>query len=83
MIHRSDIFRQTNFWPELRQASAAFRRYDLSIKQTLPVKGMDLYLNVSNITSSEDINNMLNVNRSISSRQNYGRTIDLGFRYAF
>jgi len=83
MLHRSDIFRQTNFWPELRQASAAFRRYDLSIKQTLPVKGMDLYLNVSNITSAEDINEMLNVARSISSRQNYGRTVDLGLRYAF
>jgi TonB-dependent receptor len=83
VVYRSDIFRQTNFWPELRQASAAFRRYDLSIKQTLPVKGMDLYLNVSNITSSEDINEMLNQTRALSSRQNYGRTIDLGVRYAF
>ena len=44
---------------------------------------MDIYLNVSNITESEDINRLLDETTAIGLRQFYGRTIDLGVRYAF
>ena len=83
MLYRSDIFRKTNFWPELRESSDGFRRWDLSLKQSLPVRGLDVYLNVSNITASEDVNRFLNESRFVGLRQNYGRTIDLGVRYRF
>ena len=82
-LYRSDIFRKTNFWPELRESSDGFRRWDLSVKQSLPVQGLDTYLNVSNITASEDVNRYLDRTRAIGQRQNYGRTIDLGLRYRF
>ena len=83
MLYRSDIFTRTNFWPELRESTDDFRRWDLSVKQSLPVEGLDIYLNVSNITKSEDINRFLDQTTAVGLRQNYGRTIDLGLRYAF
>ena len=83
MLYRSDIFRKSNFWPELRESSDGFRRWDLSLKQTLPVRGLDVYLNVSNMTASEDLNRFLDRTRAIGLRQNYGRTIDLGLRYVY
>ncbi len=83
MLYRSDIFTRTNFWPELRESTDGFRRWDLSVKQSLPVRGLDVYLNVSNITKSEDINRFLDETKAIGLRQSYGRTIDLGLRYAF
>ena len=83
MLYRSDIFRKSNFWPELRESSDGFRRWDLSLKQSLPVRGLDIYLNVSNMTASEDINRFLDQTRAIGLRQNYGRTIDLGLRYVY
>ena len=83
MIYRSDIFRRTNFWPELRESTAGYRRWDLSLKQSLPVQGLDMYLNVSNITESEDLNRLLDQTNAIGLRQHYGRTVDLGLRYSF
>ncbi len=83
MLYRSDIFTRTNFWPELRESTDDFRRWDLSVKQSLPIQGLDIYLNVSNITNSEDVNRFLDETQAIGLRQNYGRTIDLGLRYAF
>lgn len=83
MLYRSDIFRKSSFWPELRESSEGFRRWDLSLKQSLPVRGLDIYVNVSNMTASEDINRFLDQTRAIGLRQNYGRTMDLGLRYVY
>ena len=82
-LMRSDIFRKSNFWRELRETSDRYQRWDLSMKQTLPMKGLDIYLNVSNITGSEDINRLLDPEHSISQRQFYGRTVDIGIRYEY
>ena len=56
MLYMGDVFMSTNFWPELRQTTDAYKRYDLSLKQRLPVKGLEMYLNVSNINEAVDIN---------------------------
>jgi len=60
----SDVFTSTNFWPELRQTTDAYRRYDLSMKQKLPVKGLELYLNVSNLTEAIDVNRLRGFNKA-------------------
>ena len=39
MMYISDVFKTTNFWPELR-GHDAYERYDLSLKQKLPVKDL-------------------------------------------
>ncbi len=83
MLYKSDVFRRTNFWTELRETTGDFRRWDFSLKQSLPVKGFDIYLNVSNITEAIDINRLQDKTHALSLQQNYGRTIDIGFRYEY
>ena len=141
MNYISNVFSTTNFWPGLREDTDAYRRYDLSIKQKLPIKGLELYLNISNLTEAVDITRLRGFNpydpnfddsnlfdynedgeliggildpdlystldtetnervflypdipellsrvprgqRAKSQEQHYGRTIDIGFRFAF
>ena len=64
MLYMSDVFKTTNFWPELRETTDAYRRYDLSMKQKLPVKGLELYLNISNLTEAIDVNRLRGFNPS-------------------
>ena len=52
MLYKSDVFSRTDFWPELRETTDDFVRWDLSVKQGLPIDGLDMYLNVSNISST-------------------------------
>ena len=64
MLYISDVFKTTNFWPELRESTDAYRRYDLSIKQKLPVNGLELFLNISNLTEAIDVNRLRGFNRA-------------------
>ena len=72
---------ETNFWPELRQSTDDYRRWDLSMKMDILVDGLEVFLNVSNITEAVDRN--IFKDKSLSLKQHYGKTIDLGFRYSF
>ena len=72
---------RTDFWPELRQSTDDYRRWDISMKMDLPVDGLEMFLNVSNITEAVDKN--IFRDRNLSLEQHYGKTIDLGFRYSF
>ena len=86
MLYNDDIFMSTAFWPELRQQTDAYRRWDLSMKQKLPVDGLSIFLNASNLTETNDVNRYrgeTSSNENLSSEQYYGKTIDFGFRYAF
>ena len=58
MMYISDVFKTTNFWPELRESTDAYERYDLSLKQKLPIKGLELFLNVSNLNEAIDVNRL-------------------------
>jgi hypothetical protein len=58
MLYMGDVFMSTDFWPELRQTTDSYRRYDLSMKQKLPLKGLEIYLNISNLNEAVDINRM-------------------------
>jgi len=81
MLYKSNVFMRTDFWPELRQSTDDYKRWDLSVKMDLPVDGLEIFLHVSNITEAVDINRFRN--KSLSLEQHYGKTIDLGFRYSF
>ena len=86
MLSKDDVFMSTNFWPELRETTDPYTRWDLSMKQDLPLKGLQLFLNVNNITESIDVNRYRGYSSygdNLKSEQHYGRTIDLGFRYSF
>ena len=62
MNYISNVFTTTNFWPGLREDTDAYQRYDLSMKQKLPVEGLELYLNVSNLTEAVDIQRLRGFN---------------------
>ena len=39
------VFTKTDFWPELRESTDDYKRWDLSIKQKLPIKNFELFFN--------------------------------------
>ena len=82
VLSKSDVFMRTDFWPALREATDDYTRWDLSVKQKLPVNGLEVFLNISNITEAIDINRYRSGN-SLTSEQHYGKTIDLGFKFSF
>ena len=89
MLYKTDVFKQTNFWPELRESTDDYRRWDLSLKQKLPIQGLELFFNGSNLTEATDVNRFrgstnVNINKpALTLEQYYGKTFDLGFKYMF
>lgn len=79
MLYIDNIFKHPDFWLQNRINSDKYVRFDLSVKQNLPWYGIQLFLNVNNISGEDDID--INQKTSfVTSRQRYGMTADLGFR---
>ena len=86
MLYNDNVLMATDFWPELRQNTDAYRRWDLSLKQHLPVDGLEIFLNASNLTEANDVSRYRGITSAgdnLKLEQHYGKTIDLGFRYKF
>jgi hypothetical protein len=89
MLYKTDVFTQTNFWPELRKTTDDYTRWDLSLKQKLPLKGMEIFFNANNLTEATDVDRFRGSTSldssigSLAAEQHYGKTFDLGFRYSF
>lgn len=85
--YMSNVFIGTNYHPELRRFSDAITFYDLKIQQELPVKGLRLYMNASNVSETIESNsingNSYNAEGWISDKSYYGMTADIGIRYNF
>ena len=79
---KSGVFTAANFFPELRQETKALTLLDLSISQKLPARGVNMFLNLTNISEGIDtnVNNGTGWN---SSEQFFGITGQLGARYRF
>lgn len=80
MTYQDDIFSATNFWERHRSSSASLLRFDLSLKQKLPMKGWEVLFNLSNLNSSieRDINSGTGYPKR---EQHYAYTVDIGIRY--
>ena len=86
MLYTGDVFMSTDFWPELRQNTDAYQRWDLSLKQHLPVNGLEMFLNASNLTEANDVSRFRGITsagENLKLEQHYGKTIDFGLRYKF
>jgi TonB-dependent receptor len=79
LLYQSDIFTGTNFWPQLRSHTTAYRRWDFSIKQGLPWYGIEVFGDINNINGEDDVSVIQGGGVPIS-EQDYGMTADLGFR---
>ena len=82
MLYTDDILTGTNFWEELRTATDTHVRWDLAIKQNLPIKGLQLYYNLNNFTNAVD-RALIAGNKNPAREEYYDLTMDLGLRYRF
>lgn len=80
MRYKSRIFTSNNWYEKLRGYSVDFYRYDLSIKQQLPVEGLEFFLNINNLTNEIE-HSVINHMDFTSYKESYGRNANLGFRY--
>ena len=80
MRYKSNVFKAADWYEKLRGYSTDFYRYDLSIRQKLPVKGLEFFLNVNNLTDEveRDVINHMDFTRYW---EDYGKSANLGFRY--
>jgi len=78
--YKSSVYISENFYPELRQDTEGITFYDLSIVQKLPLEGLRIYMNASNLSDEKDFNT--NQGTGWFSRIDYySRSAVLGIRY--
>ncbi len=78
-LFQDNIFRNPDFWPQLRTMSGRYGRWDLSVKQELPWAGLQVYVNVNNLNTEDDVTN--NTRRSFPvAIDQYGLSAMVGVR---
>ncbi|MDZ7725267.1 MAG: TonB-dependent receptor [candidate division KSB1 bacterium] len=80
MRYKSRIFTSNSWYEKLRGYSTDFYRYDLMLRQQLPVDGLEFFLNVNNLTGERE-RSVINHMNYTSYLEDYGRSANLGFRY--
>jgi TonB-dependent receptor len=79
---RSDVFAGIHWYPEMRSNTEPLTLYDMKIRQKLPLKGLQLFFDVNNISRAiEQTTN--NGTGWFSYNSYYGLTVVGGFRYDF
>ena len=79
MIYQAQVYRGTHFYNALRSDKTNYLRWDLSVKQGLPWSGLEVYFDLNNLNSEEDIY-AVRGSGFPNSISNYGLTGDLGVR---
>jgi len=77
-----EVFLQKAVIKELDSFKNAFHRIDLQANYKLPIKGMEIMLNIANIGDAHEMQKLRGDNRP-TSIERYGWTADLGLRYKF
>jgi TonB-dependent receptor len=80
MLYQTDIFTGANFWPQLRSHTAAYKRWDVAVKQELPWCGLQLFCNLNNINGANDLSVIQGGGVPLAEQQ-YGLTVDVGLRW--
>ena len=80
MLYQADIFTGTNFWPQLRTNTSAYRRWDIAAKQKLPWLNIEIFGDLNNINSANDVS-VIQGGGVPQSVQDYGMTADFGIRF--
>ena len=89
LLYQDDVFSGVSHWPQLRSTTAAYKRWDLSLNQSLPWLGLQLYSSINNISGRSSPMFMKNA-RDLSvlqmypdipkSIEDYGMTAEVGIR---
>jgi len=80
MRYKSHIFKSADWYEKLRGYSTDFYRYDLQVRQKLPVSGLEFFLNINNLTNEIE-NDVINHKNFSSYLEDYGRNANMGLRY--
>ncbi|HVN47948.1 MAG TPA: TonB-dependent receptor [Bacteroidota bacterium] len=80
MLYQEDVNAGYAFWPQLRQSTASYKRWDLSVKQNLPF-GLQLYADINNINGAQDISVLAMYPNAQTANQTYDMTADIGLRW--
>jgi len=81
MLYQANVFNGPQFWPQLRTSTAAYKRWDIAVKQDLPWFGLQLFADINNINGVRDLS-VLNMYPAIpQSAQSYDLTADVGLRW--
>jgi TonB-dependent receptor len=78
-LFQDNIFRNPDWWPQLRTASGRYGRWDLSVKQEFPWAGLQVYVNVNNLNTEYDVTNNTSQSFPVAVDQ-YGLSAMLGVR---
>lgn len=81
LIYSDKIFTGPNSKPQLLAYTSAYNRWDIALKQELPLPGLEVFCNLNNINNADDISVIAAPTGSPTRQQNYGRTIDAGLRW--
>ncbi len=80
-IFSDKIFTGPNFWPQLRTYTSAYRRWDIALRQKLPIDGLQVFYNWDNFSGANDVSVIAAPTGVPSQQQNYKYTMELGLRY--
>jgi TonB-dependent receptor len=80
MIYQAEVYNGTNFYNSLRSDKAKYTRWDLSAKQGLPLSDLEVYVDVNDLNSEDDIY-LVRGSGFPNSESNYGLTADVGLRW--
>jgi hypothetical protein len=80
MNYQSNMSRGYSKHMEYRRYTGKYMRWDFSVKQSLPVKGLQIYANVNNINKRVDKNYVYGASFPVR-EQYYGMTVTVGLRW--
>jgi TonB-dependent receptor len=79
---RSDVFAGVHWHPQMRSTTEPLTLYDMKIRQKLPVRGLQIFFDINNISRAID-QTTNNGTGWFSYNSYYGLTMVGGFRYDF
>ncbi len=79
LLYQNNVFKKPDFWMQNRVNSDKYVRWDLSVKQNLPWFGIQVFLNLNNLTGEDDVD-INQKNKFPVNDERYGMTGDIGLR---
>jgi len=81
MLYQDDVFAAVSQWPQLRATTAAYQRWDVSVRQKLPWLGLQIFGDLNNLNQERDRNVLQMYPRIPRSAEMYGLTASCGLRW--
>ncbi len=81
MLYSDKIFTGPNPWTQLRTYTSAYNRWDLAVKQELPIEGLQVFCTWNNINHANDVSVITAPTGVPAQEQDYDYMLEVGLRY--